>query len=363
MSRFQFCSEEIDQALGNLYSIKYRLLEEDAKLLFQRGILYSQKGKVITSARNAIKRSETQILKQYAGTVQLISALVKVRDEVKRGEMRACGQLGSDLTLAELARLAKILAGIGLITVGPCKVLPILKIPGNGSGGWWNPVEGSGIGLALLSGGVIDAVRNGTSVDSGFLRTNGKITNNINYNKKKGTIGAELGAEGSGALWSGKVRTSLGILNSETSMDIGKIKGSGKAKAVLFKDGHFKPSLGAEASVSAEGATISHESRIGTDKFNAHGKASGTLGYAEAKAGASIGTDGVHAEAKAGAYVARGKASSGFTFFGIKVDAEVEGNFGGASAGAEFHAGNREVSLGGELGFLAGLGLKIKVSW
>lgn len=177
------------------------------------------------------------------------------------------------------------------------------------------------------------------------------------------SIGVGASGEVSFTAVSGKAKSALGILQSEIEGSAGKVAVSGKTQAVLWKNGNFDPSVEASVKAQAEGLSVKQSIQAGAEKFNYHGSGEATLGYAEAKAGVKLGSDGISAEAKAGAYAAKGKVTSGFTIFGIKIDVEAEGKLGGASIGVGADISDREISLGGELGLIAGLGLKIKIGW
>lgn len=120
---------------------------------------------------------------------------------------------------------------------------------------------------------------------------------------------------------------------------------------------------GAEVSASANAAQASIDSQVGTDDYNIHSSAEGSVVGADASAKAGIymenGEIQAKAKAEAEAYWAKGEVSSGFTIAGIKVDFTVEGMVGvQAEAGAS--VSTRGVS--GDLG-LGPIGLKIKIDW
>ena len=120
---------------------------------------------------------------------------------------------------------------------------------------------------------------------------------------------------------------------------------------------------GAEVSASANAAQASIDSQVGTDDYNIHSNAEGSVVGADASAKAGIymenGEIQAKAKAEAEAYWAKGEVSSGFTIAGIKVDFTVEGMVGvQAEAGASVSSGG----VSGDLG-LGPIGLKIKIDW
>ena len=140
----------------------------------------------------------------------------------------------------------------------------------------------------------------------------------------------------------------------------------------LFSNGTFEPSVYANVSAKANVAEGKVSSQFGTNEFNYHTEAKGSVLGAKAEAGVQAGKImnedgtykyGVSAKAGAEAYVAEGSVSGGFTLFGIKFDASVSGKAGGAGAsiGGEATTSSAEGEIG--LGLGLGLGLKVKVDW
>lgn len=132
------------------------------------------------------------------------------------------------------------------------------------------------------------------------------------------------------------------------------------------------PSVYAKAEAKANAAEGSLEGQFGTDEYNTHVKAEGSVLGAEAEAkfeaGKIVDEDGnervgVAASVGAETYVAEGSVSGGFSIFGIKIDATIEGKLGGAGAkgGAEVTNSSAEGEIG--FGFGLGAGFKIKVDW
>lgn len=196
------------------------------------------------------------------------------------------------------------------------------------------------------------------------------------WDVENGEAGVELGAEAEGHLAQGKLNVSYGYMNSSVTGTVGSVAATGVIGASLFKDGKFTPAIQAE--VSVEGSVLSGEieNRIGTEDNNIHAKASGELLGAEAEAGVAIGkitvdgddgnsktAYGVKAEAGAEAYLAEGEVSGGFTIFGIKIDAALEGKAGGAgvSAGGSISTAGVSGKIGAGLGL--GAGLEISIDW
>ncbi len=182
-----------------------------------------------------------------------------------------------------------------------------------------------------------------------------------NFQKREAGISAKSKLEIYGAR--GEASLNSGVINNSVQGQLLTGAVTGKVSATLFKDGRLDPSL--EAKVSAGGNVVSGkiDQTVGSDDFNYHAGAKGELLTAEAKAGISISKDGVEASAGAEAYVAKGEVSGGFTLFGIRFDASLEGKAGGGGLKAGGSVGKDSVSgeLGAGLGF--GGGIKIKIDW
>ena len=203
-----------------------------------------------------------------------------------------------------------------------------------------------------------------------------KTSSKGSWDSRKGEIGAEAKVSADGYLATGEVSAGLGLASIAASGTVGAVGASGKIGATLFKNGKFAPTIGAEAKAEASVAKGDVKVNFGSDDNNLHGKASGQVLTAEAKAKANIGKIeyedstgntktgyGAELEVGAEAYAAKGSISGGFTLFGIKVDAEVEGKSGGAGAkaGGSVTSSSASGELG--LGLLLGLGVKVNVDW
>ncbi len=204
------------------------------------------------------------------------------------------------------------------------------------------------------------------SYNVGHVTTEGKL--GFEYDPEDGDY--KFGASGKAgfSVVDGSVSGNIGDLSGTLEGKVGNIEAEGAIGATLI--GGFAPGLYAEVKGKANVLEGSASIQKGTDQFNGHVKAEGSLLGAEAEATAQIGAiegeDGsvqFGAKVKAGAeaYLAEGEISGGFTLFGIKVDLGLEGKAGGAGAkaGVEISTGCLEGEIGAGLGIGAGLKLKI----
>lgn len=233
-------------------------------------------------------------------------------------------------------------------------------------------VEGAAVsGGVAFSGTVLgmDASLNASgSLAGGYA--NGKLT------VDREDLGVKVSGKTSSWLAQGSLEATLGSAAWGMSGSVGEVSATGEIGASLFQDGKFAPTVygSAKAEVSAAKGEMHYQN--GTENFNQHLSASGTLLGAEAEASGTIGmitrTDenGVEttefgAEGKVGAeaYLAEGKVSGGFTLFGIKFDLELSGKAGGAGveAGGQVTTGGASGEIGAGLGL--GIGLKFSIDW
>ncbi len=187
------------------------------------------------------------------------------------------------------------------------------------------------------------------------------------------SFGFATTASASGALAKGEVKGNVGLLHSEASGQFltGAVKG--EAKATLWDDGKFNPSLMLGA--KAEGSVLQGEAKagFGNDQYGIYGKAEGDILHAEAEAKAGVGyigkdkdgysLYGASAEASAMASVAQGKVKGGVTIFGIDIDVGVKGYAvaAGVEAGGSITTEGVTASFSGALGL--GAGLDVSVDW
>ncbi len=192
-----------------------------------------------------------------------------------------------------------------------------------------------------------------------------------NWDFKK--AGFSTKAKASGSVVTGEASGNIGYLNGKVSGELLTGGVYGEAKATLYEDGKFNPSLYVGAGAEASAAHGEAEAEFGNDQYGIGVGAEGDLLHAEAEAGAGvgyIGTDkkgnaqyGAKVEASAMASLAEGKVEGGVTVFGIDIDVGVKGYAGavGVEAGASVTTDGVTGSFGGALAF--GGKLDVSVDW
>ena len=321
------------------------------------------------------RRTEAEITGTWSG----FTAAEWLRSLVERGEILPW--------FPELIR-----TGTGTITI-PQWVNALLPstlfaqlLLGSGSADWTatlfnhtadpDSVSGSVFSMNRSASGTLLGGGAGMSETFSALGYSGKVKHVAEWTPKDGNMTLMASAEGNAYLGQYEFEGHTGIFSNSIKASVGNVGASGAVGMTLMENGRFSPSVSAKVKAEASVAKGEASYQVGSDQYNYHGKVSGTLLGAEAEAKAGLGMityeDGngnkvtaFGAEGKVGAeaYVAEGKASGGFTFLGIKVDATVSGKLGGAgvSAGGRIVNGSAEGEIG--LGLGAGAGLKISVDW
>ncbi len=199
-----------------------------------------------------------------------------------------------------------------------------------------------------------------------------KNSSGASWDVKSGDVHAEFGGKVSFSGVDGEISGNIGAGKGTLEGSIGNASAQGSIGLTLFSGGQFAPAIYGEAKAKANVAQGKVSGQIGEDDSNVHVAAEGTLLGAEAEAkfqaGKIVEEDGtvnygVEGKVGAEAYVAEGSVSGGFTLFGIKIDATVDGKAGGAGAkaGGKVTGGAAEGELG--LGLGLGVGVKIKIDW
>lgn len=189
------------------------------------------------------------------------------------------------------------------------------------------------------------------------------------FDIKNGNIGAGVNGNASFSVLEDRLKGSIGdYINSELS--ISALTGAIEAKAgcQLLKDNKFEPALYVGSEGTAHGLKIEGNSTLGSDNYNIHSSAEGSLFYAQGQAEVRVGSLGDEeygVEAKVGGkfYSAHGGAKSSITIMGIDINTEVSGGLGGAAFQGGVSYTNKGMSLNSDLGLGAGIGLDITVDW
>lgn len=187
------------------------------------------------------------------------------------------------------------------------------------------------------------------------------------------SFGLTTEAKASGCLAKGKASGNIGYLRGEAEGVLLTGTVSGTAKATLWDDGKFTPSLGVGAKAEASAAKGNAEVRVGAEQYGVYGKAEGDALHAEAEAEAGVGyigkgkdgsaQYGASAKASAMASVAQGSVKGGITLFGVDIDVGVKGYAvaAGVEAGGSISTKGVKAKIGGALAI--GGGLEVSVDW
>ncbi|WP_294729767.1 hypothetical protein [uncultured Faecalibaculum sp.] len=151
----------------------------------------------------------------------------------------------------------------------------------------------------------------------------------------------------------------------DTQVDLVKFKASGKAAIQLWDKQKKKvPSaeLQAEASLSAASFAGNYKvfaGRSASAALNLKGEA----GALYAKAEAVLSAQEQSLDLAVGAAAFRGECSLAFSLFGATITLTGEGSIGSCEASMSYRHKNREWEFGSKLGFIAGTGFRLKVSY
>lgn len=191
-----------------------------------------------------------------------------------------------------------------------------------------------------------------------------------------GDINAAAGFKADGHVLGGSTEQTIGDLHNTLEGKVLTGSVSGSVEASLMKDGQLAPSL--QAKLKAEGSVLHGEDtmRYGSEENNLHLHGEGDVLHGEAEGSIGIGklthvnqdgtvntAYGAEAKVSAEGYALSGEVSGGFTLFGIKFDATLEGNaFGaGVEAGASLTTNSASGKIGA--GLIFGAGVEFSVDW
>ncbi|MCF0260939.1 MAG: hypothetical protein HUJ54_13850 [Erysipelotrichaceae bacterium] len=152
-------------------------------------------------------------------------------------------------------------------------------------------------------------------------------------------------------------------LSASVSAAVLQGKASGTASVRLMDEGRFSPEVNAAAGVQGSLLASAASASVSTPYASAKASAAGEVGAVYAGASAVINPNEIRMEAAVGAAALRGECSFAFSLFGATVTVTGSGSVGSAEAGLSFAYSNREWEIGSKLGFIAGLGFKLKVEY
>lgn len=196
-------------------------------------------------------------------------------------------------------------------------------------------------------------------------KRNFKVYHNLNLvsqlTKKSRYSYGSLGYDWSYAEWNKNYTRQYFHVGANVSLMDANIKGSVSAR--IWKNKKLNPRLvlKAESAVSLMSATVN--ARVGNVKVYASARATGQVGVAYANCKAVFSKKEQSFEAGVGVAALRGETRCVFNVFGAKVTLTAQGSVGSAEANFSYHFSAREWEIGSKLGFIAGLGFKVNVSY
>ncbi len=152
-------------------------------------------------------------------------------------------------------------------------------------------------------------------------------------------------------------------VDANADINIGDVKATGDCSVSLWKNGQFNPTVAVQAQVDASLVSAHAYTRIGGKNVYATASAQGMAGVAYANAKAIVSLEEQTLDLGVGVAALRGSCSCTFTVFNAKITLTGSGSIGSAEANLSYSFKNREWEIGSKLGFICGLGFKVKVSY
>ena len=146
------------------------------------------------------------------------------------------------------------------------------------------------------------------------------------------------------------------------SLNLGDLSATGSCSASLWKDKKFDPKIILKTEVNASLLSSNVHAKLGTSNIYAYMSAKGYAGVAYAKAQAVFTKDEQTLDAGVGIAALKGSCSISFHLFGASVTLTGSGSVGSMEANVSYSHKNREWEFGSKLGFICGLGFKVRVS-
>ncbi|MGN1276880.1 MAG: hypothetical protein ACI4UK_07820 [Floccifex sp.] len=197
-----------------------------------------------------------------------------------------------------------------------------------------------------------------------FQFTKGKVS--TTYSKNLNGMSQLLRKSVKSSLY-GSISYHYGTISSKNlpisvSIHALNVKATGKVEAQLWKNKVFDPSLQLNATVDASLLEGNASLKIGNSSIYAKGSAKGYVGVAYAKTKAIVSVDEQTFSLGAGIAALKGSVSCSFHVFGASITLTGSGSIGSMEADLEYSHKNREWEFGSKLGFICGLGFKVKVN-
>lgn len=143
---------------------------------------------------------------------------------------------------------------------------------------------------------------------------------------------------------------------------LGEVRAVGKASLDLVQKNKFDPELKLSGVLSAHVIGVQATGRLKTDYASVTATAKGEAGCVYAKAEAVLSKKEQSLNLDVGAAALRGECKLAFSLFGATVTLTATGSLCSAEAGMEYSFKNREWEVGAKLGFIAGIGFKLKIA-
>lgn len=364
--------EEINKTAGELNSLAEEINAVKASLSFRgeyRANIVSNLGRI---AGNCMESGKTMLI--------MGNALGQVLDKYEKTEAKIVGQTPASIKLTDSVSGGNV-AVPGGIAAGVGNVVYIVAegVTGRGeasasaSASWyqdgeWNPYAGAQASA--------EAVWKSGKVEAGYGDITAEASGSLGYASADASAEAGLMKDGMFSPYArAEANAEAGVAKGSASIKgkygdaalTGSLLSAGAHTGIDFtmmdENGNFNPSFSAEAEAKASVLSGQMEGKLGNDQFNMHGGAAGDLIGAGANAGVAVSAEEIKVEAGAEAYLAKGEVTGGFTLFGIKIDASLEGKAGAVGGSVGFDKTATSVEIGAGLSALLGVGIDVAIDW
>ncbi|MDY3035910.1 MAG: hypothetical protein SOS22_06795 [Absicoccus sp.] len=200
-------------------------------------------------------------------------------------------------------------------------------------------------------------------IQKGYFTYSGSIHpqfDNI-YKKAGKTISASGQIRYAASQYAYTKSNAYGYINLDA--DIGQWKADGTINFHMWKNKIIDPSVYLYGSTSLSLFSGKVSARIGNSMIHGDVSASGQVGVVYAKAKAVFNAREQTLEMDVGAAALQGEVRSSFHFFDAKITLTGSGSIGSAQANFSYHHKTKEWEFGSKLGFICGLGFKVKVEY
>ncbi len=152
-------------------------------------------------------------------------------------------------------------------------------------------------------------------------------------------------------------------LNASLNVNLGSVRAEGEIEYSVWKNGKIDPSLEINAVATMSVLDFTGYVDVGNTYLHNQTRAEVRVGTVYADAQVILSMEEQTVDLGVGASAIKGEVESSFDVFGIRITLTGTGSVGSAEANITYHHKNREWEFGSKLGFIVGLGYKVRVEY